>query len=287
MLKHAVIHHPKMDPSIVDFKMRILSSHKSAFERQIREAVLIQKYSGKTLMNSKTEYNRCSIPRITVKMDNRKAEEDPNVVTEKHAVEEIKRKYPDNKKRTAKACEGIKGNLVKLDKTGKIEKKRMKLDIEDNKEIDKDIKEVENEKEKDKNDVMEANKFTTDLGRTEHQMASNVVQNDQLNITMSGCLNQREKVKELGRIERFSTSNVVPNGLLNIATSGCLNNSEVKWAEKSENSRLEPARNSQNLAEKSGYFESEMPPNTSAESISNSNSELLSRSDRESDIQKL
>ena len=57
MLKHAVIHHPDLEPSRVEFRMKILSSHKTAFERQIREAVLINKHSGVRLMNSKLEYN--------------------------------------------------------------------------------------------------------------------------------------------------------------------------------------------------------------------------------------
>ena len=41
MLKHIVEFHPDSDPTEIEFKMEILSSHKSAFERQIREAVLI------------------------------------------------------------------------------------------------------------------------------------------------------------------------------------------------------------------------------------------------------
>ena len=76
MLKHVVIHHPRMNPEDVSFKMRIISSHKSAFERQLKEAVLIQKYSNTTLMNSKTEYNRCSVPRISIKMGNMETVED-------------------------------------------------------------------------------------------------------------------------------------------------------------------------------------------------------------------
>ena len=34
MLKHAVNHHSELDPCRVKFEMRILSSHKTAFERQ-------------------------------------------------------------------------------------------------------------------------------------------------------------------------------------------------------------------------------------------------------------
>ena len=59
MLKHVLNNHPDMNLEHVQFDMKILSSHKTAFERQIREAVLIDKYAGPTLMNSKVEYNRC------------------------------------------------------------------------------------------------------------------------------------------------------------------------------------------------------------------------------------
>ena len=41
MLKHCVLKHPNMDPLSIDFRIKIVSSHKSAFERQIKEAVLI------------------------------------------------------------------------------------------------------------------------------------------------------------------------------------------------------------------------------------------------------
>ena len=71
MLKHAVIHHPDLDPCMIDFRMKILSTHQTAFERQIREAVMINEYAGTRLMNSKTEYNRCSIPRIVMKTGNK------------------------------------------------------------------------------------------------------------------------------------------------------------------------------------------------------------------------
>ena len=41
MLKHAVIHLPNLNPKNVEFGMNILSSHRSAFERQITEAVRV------------------------------------------------------------------------------------------------------------------------------------------------------------------------------------------------------------------------------------------------------
>ena len=55
MLRHCFEVHPELDPEKVDFRMKILTSHKSAFERQIREAVMIDHHSKDKLLNSKME----------------------------------------------------------------------------------------------------------------------------------------------------------------------------------------------------------------------------------------
>ena len=99
MLKHCVNHHEKMNPGDVKFGMKIVSSHKTAFERQIREAVLIERNAGPHLMNSKVEYNRCSIPRIVMKMGNEEETEDLTTKKEKDALEKIKLWYPNGRKR--------------------------------------------------------------------------------------------------------------------------------------------------------------------------------------------
>ena len=48
--------------------MKILRGHKSAFARQVHEAVAIQRCQGKNLLNSKAEYNRCLLPRLGIIM---------------------------------------------------------------------------------------------------------------------------------------------------------------------------------------------------------------------------
>ena len=48
------------------FKMKVIQQHRSALSRQIQEAVLIANSQGVELLNSKTEYNRCIIPRLAV-----------------------------------------------------------------------------------------------------------------------------------------------------------------------------------------------------------------------------
>ena len=67
LLRHCVEVHEGKDPDEIDFRMKQLRSHTSAFERQLYEAVLIEEYGGPLLMNSRIEYNRCFIPTITVK----------------------------------------------------------------------------------------------------------------------------------------------------------------------------------------------------------------------------
>ena len=68
MLKHAILHHEDMHPTQVEFGMKVTVSDRSAIERQIAEAVKIEREirKGKKLMNSKGEFNRCEIPRLTV-----------------------------------------------------------------------------------------------------------------------------------------------------------------------------------------------------------------------------
>ena len=71
MLRHLLEVHGEEEeewPSI-KFGMRVIRSTRTAFERQIMESVEIQK-ARKTsrIMNSKSEYNRCALPRLTAKL---------------------------------------------------------------------------------------------------------------------------------------------------------------------------------------------------------------------------
>ena len=65
MLKHAIGVHPNKDMSEVQFGMRVLKYNTSSFERQIMESVVIQvERQEHFLLNSRTEFNRCSLPRL-------------------------------------------------------------------------------------------------------------------------------------------------------------------------------------------------------------------------------
>ena len=60
LLKHYIlVHHNDMKPQNMEFEMRVRESYNTAIERQVGEAVAIakEKRDGKTLMNSKAEYN--------------------------------------------------------------------------------------------------------------------------------------------------------------------------------------------------------------------------------------
>ena len=99
-LRHAVEHHPTVPPESLKFCMKILSCHKSAFERQIREAVMIDINAGPNLMNSKLEYSRCAIPKMSINLGNNKNQEDPLITKEKSTLEKIKMLYKSENKRT-------------------------------------------------------------------------------------------------------------------------------------------------------------------------------------------
>ena len=65
MLKHAVVEHG--GDTDLQFSMKVLKGHMTAFSRQIHEAVVIEKNESSSILNSRGEYNRCSLPRLTVK----------------------------------------------------------------------------------------------------------------------------------------------------------------------------------------------------------------------------
>ena len=69
MLKHIVGEHPEQEMGEVKFGMQVLKYTCSSFGRQIMESVLIQQERDQhQLLNSRTEYNRCSLPRLCKQM---------------------------------------------------------------------------------------------------------------------------------------------------------------------------------------------------------------------------
>ena len=63
MAKHNMMEH--LEEEVV-FSMKVLKQHRSAFERQVIEAVLIETEDDGSLLNSKGGFNRCALPRLQV-----------------------------------------------------------------------------------------------------------------------------------------------------------------------------------------------------------------------------
>ena len=67
MVRHLLAEHEEEEErwDQVQFGMRIVRSTRTAFERQILESVIIQKKRKHHIMNNKSEYNHCALPRLT------------------------------------------------------------------------------------------------------------------------------------------------------------------------------------------------------------------------------
>ena len=69
LLKHVANYHQGVPMENITFGMRVVQYTRTALERQVLESVLIQEEGKRHLiMNSKSEYSRCSIPRLTTKL---------------------------------------------------------------------------------------------------------------------------------------------------------------------------------------------------------------------------
>ena len=74
MQKHADEAHE----GVAEFSVKVLRTHRSAITRQINETVVIKckTLEGAHLLNSKTEYNRCILPELTVEIGRNKLSEE-------------------------------------------------------------------------------------------------------------------------------------------------------------------------------------------------------------------
>ena len=127
MLKHIVLRHQDMQPKEVEFRMKVCSQHKTAFERQITEAVLIRNNSGPGLLNSKLEYNRCYIPKIVIeKREKESKEKDVTIEEETKAIDKIKILRSKFKKRNVGGVSKAEEDRIN-DKIEEVEKKMINL----------------------------------------------------------------------------------------------------------------------------------------------------------------
>ena len=68
MLKHAVDKHATEELCTLKFGIKVPKYARSAFERQIFESVSIEENRHHHLLNSRSEYNRSAVPRLTCKL---------------------------------------------------------------------------------------------------------------------------------------------------------------------------------------------------------------------------
>ena len=122
MHKHRMVHHNGEDPQFI---LKAVKYFKTALSRQTAEAIRIRRRGGESgVLNSKAEYNRCFIPRLTV-LDEKSVEEMEELEKEddKRIQEEIDRNQESwEGGKSSKRAEGIR---KELDKTGTSGTKRI------------------------------------------------------------------------------------------------------------------------------------------------------------------
>ena len=122
MLKHQILGHGDSSEKLT-FKMKILKFHTSAFMRQVHEAVAIEQNEKNGILNSKGGYNRCKLPRLSIKMGKIEAKDGEEKLSEMNEIE-IEREI--NKMRKEKKIRKMRENdeILKNSKEPPRKKKR-------------------------------------------------------------------------------------------------------------------------------------------------------------------
>ena len=90
MLRHILEKHENQDFSEVKWHMNILEYTRSAFERQIKEAVKIQQdRGGQNILNSKSEWNQCALPRLVTRIGNQEMKSWEEEIAKERKLEEL------------------------------------------------------------------------------------------------------------------------------------------------------------------------------------------------------
>ena len=105
MLKPILTKHPDQDMEQVTFGMKIIRTCKSSFERQIYELVSIQhERKEHIVLNSGSEYNRCSLPRLSAQIGDKEYEEySKELEMEKEQEEKLEQQIRNLRKQRNKA----------------------------------------------------------------------------------------------------------------------------------------------------------------------------------------
>ena len=108
MLKHAVEMHAQEDPKALKFGMKAIKFTKSSFERQVLESVEIQNNRHHHLLNSRSEFNRCAVPRMMCKLGDKtfkknKQEIESDMAREEAQVSKIRELIKERNKKRGQA----------------------------------------------------------------------------------------------------------------------------------------------------------------------------------------
>ena len=121
MLKHAVEKHTGEEINNLKFGMKILRSAKRPMDRQIWESVLIQEGRKHYLLNSRSEFNRCAVPRLTCKLGDKEFKKYEKEMTSELAKEEEQigkiRQLVKARNRDRNTTKGPANKRRKLDET--------------------------------------------------------------------------------------------------------------------------------------------------------------------------
>ena len=98
MYKHHVVHHGGQGET--KFHLRPIKFHRTALNRQLSEAVRIGRLGEGTVLNSKSEYNRCMIARLTLEEENTPTEKE---MEGKSQMEEQLKEWEDKRVKGWKA----------------------------------------------------------------------------------------------------------------------------------------------------------------------------------------
>ena len=107
MYKHMMMEHPNTE---VTFTMKVIKRHKSALERQVHESVLIEmKQEEGSILNSKSGYNRCLIPRLSIMMGDRVQSEEVDKTSQVYTEEEVETIFTDKARKNRKSRDRDRG----------------------------------------------------------------------------------------------------------------------------------------------------------------------------------
>ena len=180
MLRHYVLEHQneiRLDE--LEFGMRIRTSFRTALERQVGEAIAIsrEKRAGTTLLNSKAEYNRCTIERLDTrsekmrKKENVEIEQNENNI--KKIIKEMKRTKRERSKENKRRTKEMKSALIEITNENTLKwRKRRKLEEGERAKIDElETENLERWRRKNKSEYekMKNNKLLREKGLIERK----------------------------------------------------------------------------------------------------------------------